>query len=236
MPMKMRLAFAHAGMLLAGLLLATGLGHAEAGVLRVVGPGGDYAVPVTSMRELRFKATLRQQYDFSCGSAAVATLLTHHYHYPITEEAVFAAMYAHGDQQKIRKEGFSLLDIKQFLESRGFHADGFQQPLDKLEGARLPAIALMSDHGYHHFVIIKGIRGDRILIGDPSSGTRAIARQAFETMWVNHLLFVIHNQQQIARFNDDADWLVAPRGPLSAGIDREGLGTLTLPKLGAGEF
>ncbi len=34
---------------------------------------------VVSVKEARFTTTQRQQFDFSCGSAAVATLLTHHY-------------------------------------------------------------------------------------------------------------------------------------------------------------
>lgn len=217
----------------AGLLVTA---SAHASILQMSGIGGDYAVPVKSLREQRFASTLHQQYDFSCGSAAVATLLTHHYGYPVSEEAVFATMYANGDQQKIRKEGFSLLDMKRYLEASGFHADGFQLPLEKLEGAHLPAIVLISEHGYNHFVIIKGIRGDRVLLGDPSSGTRAMPRAVFESIWINQLLFVIRNKQQVARFNDDADWNVAPRSPLAAGISRDSLSNVTLPKLGTGEF
>jgi predicted double-glycine peptidase len=71
--------------------------------------GGTYSVPVTSMKELRFRGTTRQQYDFSCGSAALATLLTSHYGFPVSEEDVFKEMYARGDKDKIRREGFSPL-------------------------------------------------------------------------------------------------------------------------------
>jgi hypothetical protein len=122
---------------------------------------------VTSLREARFRTTIRQQYDFSCGSAAVATLLTFQYGFPVNEETVFANMYVNGDQAKIRSEGFSLLDMKRFLESRGFLADGYELPLSKLEEAQIPAIVLIVENGYHHFVVIKGIKGDRVLIGDP---------------------------------------------------------------------
>ena len=40
--------------------------------------GASYSAPGVSMKEQRFQKTLHQQYDFSCGSAALATLLTHH--------------------------------------------------------------------------------------------------------------------------------------------------------------
>lgn len=220
-------------LLIAGLLLAN---PADAARLHFSGMGGNFAVPVTSMKASRFSSTLRQQYDFSCGSAAVATLLTHQYDVPVTEAMVFQAMYERGDQARIRREGFSLLDIKRYLASHGFVADGFAQPLEKLAEAGLPAIVLINDKGYHHFVVVKGLRDGRVLIGDPATGTRAVDRASFETSWVNRLLFVIHNRQEQARFNQASDWNAAPRAPLAAGVRREGLGSVTLPKFGSSDF
>ena len=198
--------------------------------------GGRYVLQVTSLKEAKFKATTRQQYDFSCGSAAVATLLTHHYGDPVTEQAVFEAMFASGDQVKIRREGFSMLDMKNYLKTRQFQADGFELPLAKLLASGLPAIVLIAEQGYHHFVVIKGLRDGRVLIGDPSSGTRAVPQGHFEAIWVNKLLFVIHNKKAQALFNTEADWHVAPRAPLSAGINLDGLGGLALGKFGPGDY
>lgn len=193
-------------------------------------------VPVTSMKQLRFQQTLHQQYDFSCGSAALATLLTYHYGMPVTEQAVFEQMYAHGNQAKIRAEGFSLLDMQRYLASRGLRADGFELPLQELIKAGLPAIVLITEKGYRHFVVIKGARDGRILIGDPATGTRALARDAFDALWRNRLLFVIHDAPAQPGFNAPADWRVAPRAPLAEGIDRAGLGEVTLPKHGGNAF
>src|ERR1700744_3651505 len=80
-------------------------------------PCGQATVRVTSLKEARYRGTVRQQYDFSCGSAAIATLLTYQYGYPMSEQIAFQQMFAEGDQQKIRREGFSLLDMKRFLEA-----------------------------------------------------------------------------------------------------------------------
>lgn len=219
---------------LAGLAIA-GVTHAGTLTMQAAN-GAEYRVAVTSLKEIRFKATIRQQFDFSCGSAAIATLLTYHYGYPASEQLVFEEMYRRGDQRKIQKEGFSLLDMKLFLQSRGFQADGFRLPLEKLEGARLPAIVLLADNGYRHFVVIKGIRGGRVLIGDPSSGTRTISRSAFESKWVSNLLFVIHNRQDSAKFNQTIDWRAAPTAPLANAVNRDALDHLTIPKLGPGDF
>lgn len=198
--------------------------------------GGDVTMPVTSIRQSRLAGTLLQQYDFSCGSAAVATLLTHHYGVAVSESTVFEAMFRQGDQKKIQREGFSLLDMKRFLKSRGFEADGFEQPLNKLLEARVPAIVLVNENGYRHFVVVKGLQDDRVLVGDPANGTRAMPRATFEAHWQGRLLFVIHNRMAQARFNLAEDWRAAPRAPLAAGVNRDALAGVTLPARGPGDF
>lgn len=214
--------------------LAAGAG-AEQVYLPAMG-SGDVRMPVTSIRQARLAGTVQQQYDFSCGSAAVATLLTHHYGLPTSESTVFESMFRNGDQAKIRREGFSLLDMKRFLKTRGFEADGFEQPLDKLLEAGVPAIVLINEKGYHHFVVIKGLRGNRVLIGDPANGARAVSLPDFQASWPSRLLFVIHNRMELARFNLAADWRAAPQAPLAAGINRDALAGVTLPARGPGDF
>jgi predicted double-glycine peptidase len=195
---------------------------AQAATVEVRGPrDGGFALRVVSVKEARFTTTVRQQYDFSCGSAAVATLLTYHYGVPVTEREVFAQMFERGDQAKIRKEGFSMLDMKRFLESRGFHADGFNQPLERLEQESLPAIVLLSERGYRHFVVVKGIGRGRVLVGDPAMGTRTISFDRFSHLWVNQLLFVVHNRREAAQFNVAGDWRVAPAAPLFQAVSRD---------------
>jgi predicted double-glycine peptidase len=209
----------------------------QAAALEVPAIGGSlFSVPVASMKAIKFQTTLRQQFDFSCGSAAVATLLTHHYAYPVSEQFVFEQMFARGDQRKIRKEGFSMLDIKRFLAERGFHADGFKLPLQKLIDAKLPAIVLVAEKGYHHFIVIKGAAQGRILVGDPAGGTRTLTRPAFEKIWTSKLLFVIHGAARTPAFNRLADWRAAPIAPLSTGINRDGISGITMPKLGPGDY
>jgi len=219
------------------LVVVAGAAQAAGPLVQVPGFGGQMLnVPVTSMQAARSASTVLQKYDFSCGSAAVATLLSHHYGYRVSEQEVLQAMYAKGDQEKIRKEGFSLLDMKLYLEGLGFEADGFQQTLDKLAEARLPAIVLVNEGRYQHFVVVKGLRDGRVLVGDPARGTRAIAREDFEKLWVGGLLFVIHSHVQQARFNLPADWRAAPPAPTFTGIGREGLGGTGLTRNEARDF
>lgn len=197
---------------------------------------GSYTVRLTSLKEARFKTTIRQQYDFSCGSAAVATLLTFQYGQPVTESEVFMRMYASGDQAKIREEGFSLLDMRRYFEALGYQADGFELPLDKLAEEGVPAIVLLNERGYRHFVVIKGLRNGRVLVGDPALGTRALSRERFEKLWDNRVLFVVHNRRELAHFNASGDWRVAPSAPVGLAIQRDGLQNIVMPRRGPGDI
>ena len=76
----------------------------------------------------------------------------------------------------------------------------------------------------------------RILLGDPSSGTRAITREHFEAIWPSRLLFVIHDAPNKPQFNLTADWRAAPRAPLGDAVSRTGIDYLGLPKFGPTDF
>lgn len=218
-------------------LSALAASPAQAGWVSLAGAGPDHlSVKVTSLKEARFRTTIRQQYDFSCGSAALATLLTYHYDHPVTEQAIFKAMYEKGDKEKIRREGFSLLDMKGYLEANGFHAEGYRASLDKLAQADIPAIVLIKDNGYNHFVLIKGIGFGRVLIGDPAAGTRIILRSEFDKMWTNGILFAINNVREKGNFNRVLEWRVRARAPLSDAINRDNLANITLMRPGPNDF
>ncbi len=218
--------------LLAALCLCNPAGALELPLVQ----GARLQMPATSLKEIRFRSTLRQQYDFSCGSAALATLLSYHYQHPTSEQAVFEEMYLNGDQARIRREGFSMLDMQRYLSTRGFKADGFTLPLAKLIEARLPAIVLITDKGYHHFVVIKGAASGRVLLGDPSRGLRAMSVPAFEAIWVGQLLFVVHGFPGQAQFNALAEWRAAPAAPLTSALWRDSPAPFTIDKLGPGDF
>lgn len=203
---------------------------------------GAFSVRVKSMKlmsdEMRFKTTVRQRYDFSCGSAAVATLLTHHYEAPTTEDHAMYFMYQRGEQEKIKAEGFSMLDMKVYLEARGFLADGFEIEKDqfnKLVTESVPFIVLLQENGYNHFVVVKGASGRHVLIGDPSRGTRVMGLGEFEKLWGGRIAFLIHSHQTVAKFNVRAHWRIVPVF-LGEGIPRESLAAVTLFRSGPNDY
>ncbi len=173
-------------------------------------------MPVVSLQEQRFLTVRRQQLDFSCGSAALATLLSFHHDYRQDEQTVFLGMWNGGDQQQIRRAGFSLLDMKRYLDGRGIRADGFQVGLDEIESAGVPGIALVNMEGYRHFVVLKGLDSRTVLVGDPALGLRRIPRNEFLEIWNGVLFVLLPSDASRPVFNGSRDTALAPVAAISS--------------------
>jgi predicted double-glycine peptidase len=205
---------------------------AQAGQIYLNGPtigggGANLSIKVQSFQARKFSTTIKQKYDFSCGSAALATLLTFSYDKPTTESDVFASMYLNGDRSEIQQYGFSLLDIKNYLARIGMPSGGFRAPLSKLAEARLPAIVLINEHGFKHFVVIRGIEDNRVLLADPALGLRSESLPVFQKQW-SGIFFLIETDIQTAQsnFNGVDDWSKSPGAPLDLSRFAVNLSTL----------
>lgn len=156
-----------------------------------VGFGGmKLRVDVESVRQIRFHDIVPQALDYSCGAAALATLLKYHYDDPVRESEIILEMIAHGDEDKIRREGFSLLDLKRFADRRGYETQGFRIGPKVLERLAIPAITLVSTRGYSHFVVLKGARNGMVYLADPAMGQRNVPKEEFVAEWENVVFFV----------------------------------------------
>jgi len=207
--------------LAAGLLTCVFLGTsgAHAGQISFNGlsvGSGNADVHIQSFQERKFSTTIKQKYDFSCGSAALATLLLFTYHMPATETSVFVDMFLNGDQKAIQESGFSLLDMKDYLTRHGIPSGGFRAPLAKLAEIRVPAIVLINEHGYKHFVVLRGIQDGNVLLADPAIGLRTVSVSNFQKQW-SGIFFIVLADLPAARasFNDHQDWAGEPGAPIN---------------------
>jgi predicted double-glycine peptidase len=144
---------------------------------------------VRSLLEMRQDRVVVQKWDLSCGAAALATLLTYAHHDPASEREVALGLigrpeYLANPELVRTSQGFSLLDLKRVAQGRGYRGLGYGQLAlaDLLELA--PAIVPLQLAGYDHFVIFRGLRGDRVLLADPAWGNRTMPLERFEAAWL----------------------------------------------------
>lgn len=164
----------------AGLLLAT-----------AAAAGAAERQPVRSLLEMRRDRVVIQQWDLSCGAAALATLLNFQHGESVTEREVALGLIARpeylDDPALVRaRAGFSLLDLKRFVESRGYDGIGYGRlTFDDLL-AKAPVLVPVDLLGYNHFVIFRGAMGDRVLLADPAFGNRTLLRDRFMDAWIDY--------------------------------------------------
>jgi uncharacterized protein len=198
---------------------------------------GAYNVKVKSYQEKVFGDVQRQQYDFSCGSAAVASLLTYHYGLETSENTVFEYMFKYGDKEKIEQQGFSMLDMKKYLEAQGLTANGYKLPLMKLKKLGVPGITIVNFDGYMHFVVIKGMNSSQVILGDPSRGTLTMDIDDFEAGYKG-LVLLVKNNVKVGKesFIKQENYSVYTPSPVSEAVTRESLATFSITLPGANDY
>lgn len=151
---------------------------------------GDTRRPVKSLLETRQEHVVMQKWDLSCGAATLATLLQYQYGDPVTEREVARGMMQREEYRKnpeMIKErlGFSLLDLKRYADRRGYVGIGYGKMTfnDLIEGA--PVLIPILANGYSHFVVFRGVMGNRVLLADPGWGNRTMTKEKFEIMWLD---------------------------------------------------
>jgi predicted double-glycine peptidase len=155
--------------------------------------GQRFASPVMTFQEIRSRQILRQKYDFTCGSAALATVLHFQYGENISEQVIIREILAHGKSvEEAKHVGFSLLDLKQFLERHGYVAQGFGGvKTADLMRHNVPAIVPVDMSGYKHFVVIRDVRGGTVHIANPALGNQSLSVPDFEKVWQNNIAFYV---------------------------------------------
>jgi uncharacterized protein len=164
--------------------------HAQATIDTSTLAGIPLTKTVRSMRDIHYSHIVSQQFDYSCGAAALATLLKYGYGIDIPETELIRGMMVFSTPEVVVKNGFSMLDMKKFVETIGLRGRGFRVNTDALYHLQIPVMVLMNIDGYEHFVIVKHAENGRIFIADPALGNRILLEEDFAKTW-NGLVFAV---------------------------------------------
>ena len=145
-----------------------------------------------SLKEIRERGVVMQQWESSCAAAAVATVLTYGFGDPVSERFAAALMLKKTAPEKVRMAGgFSLLDLKIFVEDRGYQGSAYKHlGFDDLRAFHAPIVPI-SQQGYDHYVVFNGVRDDVVLLADPAFGNREVSIKRFNEMWMDGMAFVV---------------------------------------------
>lgn len=139
----------------------------------------DYAGPRT-WQSLRDAKVVRQTYDYSCGASSIATLLTHQFGDPISEYQVLGQLPA-------LDRPYSLTDMQVALLALGYETITLRGNYAALEALNSPSIVYLHPRRTRttvgHFVVVRSVGPENIVIADPASGSRTYSKDRFLKMW-----------------------------------------------------
>lgn len=127
-------------------------------------------------KSLRDDGIIKQDLDYSCGAASIATLLNNYFYQNTTEEQILAIM----DKGDLKA---SFLDMQRALTTLGFNSQGLAVSYDTLKTLKAPAIVYIKHRKTDHFSVIRGINENFVWLADPSLGNRVLSKEDFIKLW-----------------------------------------------------
>ncbi|PKY10334.1 peptidase C39 [Acidithiobacillus marinus] len=154
-------------------------------------PGaGIIHLPVKNMIEMHFIHVVRQHTDFSCGAASLATILKYAFGQNVDEEEVIKGLFTVSNPTEVKKVGFSMLDLKRYVDKIGLKGEGYFVDSAELEKIHIPVIVLLDLGGYKHFVVLEKTGPRNVYIADPALGNRIMPKSMFLKDW-NKIVFAV---------------------------------------------
>ncbi|WP_231893496.1 C39 family peptidase [Bathymodiolus septemdierum thioautotrophic gill symbiont] len=144
----------------------------------VIVPVSNYSIEVKTKtwKDLRDARIVKQDKDYSCGAASMATLLNEFYNQSFTEIELLKAMNK-GDGRA------SFNDMEKVLPQFGFRGIGYALSFEKLSKLKIPTIVYLKHRKNDHFSVLRGINKNTVWLADPSLGNRTYSRSQFLDMW-----------------------------------------------------
>lgn len=159
-----------------GVLLVFFLTGAKAEQALLNMPTVSGGVPIKTWKMLRDERVVKQDLDYSCGAASLATIMQEFYGLNVSEDDVLQRMEDDG--------AASFQDLSDVAWEYGYNTKGLALDFEQLKTLKIPVIAYLKHQGDDHFSVIRGFGPDGMVwLGDPSWGNRKFSAEQFKAMW-----------------------------------------------------
>lgn len=142
--------------------------------------------PLKSAYELKWENITPQEYDYTCGAAALSTLIYGYFGEYISESKIINQLINNLNEKDIdivKKQGFNMLHLKYAAEYFGYDAVGVKIDINTLYRLKGPVIIVLQTSNGNHYVVFKNIVKDRVFIADSINGNYIMTTSYLSSVW-----------------------------------------------------
>ena len=144
--------------------------------------------------DLRNQNVVMQQRDYSCGAAALATLIKYHLGDPVTETQLLeetVRMLTLDEMRDRIRNGLSLTDLRRVAVRRGYRATIGRLEFEKLRESKVPLVVGVIVNEFDHFVVYRGTDDRYVYLADPARGNTRTPIPDFLKQWQKNAVLVV---------------------------------------------
>jgi hypothetical protein len=149
---------------------------------------------VWSWQELKRRNVVMQNYDYSCGAAALATIFQYYWSDSVSEKDILKVLFKILTIEEIKdrtKKGMAISDLRRVSVEMGYLASIGTLTFDKLTESKVPLIVPIRINEFDHFVVYRGVAGGRVYLADPVRGNVRPTVAEFCGQWTKNAILVV---------------------------------------------
>lgn len=150
---------------------------------------------VISWKDLKFRGVVQQQRDYSCGAAALATVLRFGWGEAVNEAVVLQyveRLLTPAELADRAQLGLTMTDLRKTAVEMGYEAVIGRLEVADLYTTKVPLIvAIRLQTGLDHFVVFRGIIGGQVYLADPFRGNVRMPVDDFTKQWIDNAVVVV---------------------------------------------
>lgn len=183
------------------------LGAAVCGLLLAASaaPAGELGPPIRdsqrftqnyvwSWKAIKEENIVMQRFDYSCGAATLATIARYYWGDDATEQEFLDAILRRlspAEMEERVENGLSMTDLRLAAAARGYPATMGERTAAQMLELKVPVIVRIKRQDYEHFVVFRGVVGDRVFLADPIRGNVRQSFQSFLKEWTDGVVLVV---------------------------------------------